>query len=403
MPEPVSTSVILTNAARALGIADRLGFVNLPSIGSIFGGGDKNIRHPKLNLPANLAGLGINVTGITGGSFRSIGKRSRKVAEGIQAAINPFIQRSQFLGLGDAPSIKALQKASSFMMGSVANPARRQAAVTAFGQAKSMVDRAMEAFGKDPRATSAFEQETGLSYDLFSQEFARQGGLRMAGVNLESTLGKARDIATPDVRGGGKGKVARNRAAQAARASWTYEGALKGRENTRAMLARGFQAPRLTGPRKTRGFQLKRAKQAWEAQITREQQLKSSGYYSLLDRAGSLKQQIGAPSLADISQLGGVFGRIAGAGATQPEPQKKGIDKKQVGRVAMKAARRFIRFPTREPRGPREFRRSSFISKGRAMGDISELEQGVDRIIPSGFTSKQPTTQSRALALSSLR
>lgn len=99
-------------------------------------------------------------------------------------------------------------------------------------------------------------------------------------------------------------------------------------------------------------------------------------------------------------RLGVTIQDVAGLGKPQPPSQKKGIDKKQVGRVAMKAARQFLRFPTREPR---EFRRSGFISKGRAMGDISELEQGVDRIIPSGFTSKQPTTQSRALALSSLR
>lgn len=70
------------------------------------------------------------------------------------------------------------------------------------------------------------------------------------------------------------------------------------------------------------------------------------------------------------------------------------VDKKQIGRVALRAARGFLRFPTQQPRP------SGFVSKaGVGFRDISELEQDVDRIIPSGFISKQPTTQSRALAL----
>ncbi len=87
----------------------------------------------------------------------------------------------------------------------------------------------------------------------------------------------------------------------------------------------------------------------------------------------------------------GIAERKATKGADIPRK----VDKKQIGRVALRAARSFIRLPQAKTRT------GGFVSKGAF--DISELEQDVDRIIPSGFISKQPTTQSRALALNSLR
>ena len=73
---------------------------------------------------------------------------------------------------------------------------------------------------------------------------------------------------------------------------------------------------------------------------------------------------------------------------------KKGINKKAISRLAMRAARQFIRAPQRTGVG--------FVSKGSSLpsfDDISELNQDADRITPSGFISKQRTSAERASAL----
>ena len=87
------------------------------------------------------------------------------------------------------------------------------------------------------------------------------------------------------------------------------------------------------------------------------------------------------------------------------QPQRKQPnDKGQLARTALRAARLFIR-----PRLPKQpgFQTGGFVSRasslGGSSGDIFELEKEEDRIIPSGFISKQATTENRALALNSLR
>lgn len=88
----------------------------------------------------------------------------------------------------------------------------------------------------------------------------------------------------------------------------------------------------------------------------------------------------------------------------QRPQRKQPNDKGQLARTALRAARLFIR-----PRLPKQpgFQTGEFVSRasslGGSSGDIFELEKEEDRIIPSGFISKQATTENRALALNSLR
>ncbi len=65
-----------------------------------------------------------------------------------------------------------------------------------------------------------------------------------------------------------------------------------------------------------------------------------------------------------------------------------GVDKGKIAKTAFDVAKVFLR--------PRR-RRVGFVSTS-GFGDISELEQEKDRVIPSGFIRKQATTQNRALA-----
>ena len=102
----------------------------------------------------------------------------------------------------------------------------------------------------------------------------------------------------------------------------------------------------------------------------------------------------GVRRLLEESLLTGPIPRSP-ASETAPDKIKQ---KKPIRRAALRAASRFIRFPQQEQIG-----RGGFPSKTKFFGSISELDQDADRIIPSGFTSKQPTTQNRALALDSLR
>lgn len=74
-------------------------------------------------------------------------------------------------------------------------------------------------------------------------------------------------------------------------------------------------------------------------------------------------------------------------GPVQEQPGKVG--KGKVAKNLLNVARNFIRFPRQQ--------RGGFVSTG-GFGNISELEQEEDRVIPSGFIRKQATTQSRALA-----
>ncbi len=97
------------------------------------------------------------------------------------------------------------------------------------------------------------------------------------------------------------------------------------------------------------------------------------------------------PAAATLD-LNAIWRSLGIGGIQQPlQTKQKGIDKKQVGRLAMNSARRFLRFPTQQPR---EFQPMGFTSKARAgtgLRDVSELEQFADRIVPSGFTSKLAT------------
>ena len=121
-----------------------------------------------------------------------------------------------------------------------------------------------------------------------------------------------------------------------------------------------------------------------------------------------LKDFINRPGL-DISAASPQFGSLFRSAAGQPgqpvqpptQPQKPGISKGDIGRVVVKAARNFIRIP-RPSRRPRSRGAGGFVSRD-SFGDISELSQEADRVIPSGFISKQATSAIRSNALDRIR
>jgi len=84
-------------------------------------------------------------------------------------------------------------------------------------------------------------------------------------------------------------------------------------------------------------------------------------------------------------------------GPDRPRKPKDDNLKRTILRVASQFA---LRPPLKKPR----VRTSGFVSSGGGgFSDISELSQEADKIIPSGFISKQATTQNRALALDRIR
>lgn len=272
----------------------------------MFGGfsTSRGLRTPEIKLPSNLSGLGIISQAMTASSYRKMGERSRLAAKSIKTAVNPFLKRAEFLGLGDLPSIQRLQKATRRLKGS-ASFDRRQAAITAFGFAKAQVTAAMDAFGKDTDYTGAFETETGISYDVFRQEYTRQSKLRMAKVKLKAATKKASNLAIPAIRSAGRG-AARKKRIKANRADWSYEDAVGSEARMKKAISKASDV-RKSGRGRTQLSGGNTPKQRLKIEYKR---LKSGGYYKTLNRIGSLQEQISTTPLADIGQFSGVFADI---------------------------------------------------------------------------------------------
>lgn len=120
------------------------------------------------------------------------------------------------------------------------------------------------------------------------------------------------------------------------------------------------------------------------------------------DRLGELGQQI--PELRERIEGGGLQ-PANGTGKTRTEETPEVEEK--IKRVIMGAARHFARIPLPKQKfAPQGFTSRGFVpptSMPPPGGSFFDLEKEEDLIIPSGFTSKLATTQSRALALKGLR
>lgn len=125
----------------------------------------------------------------------------------------------------------------------------------------------------------------------------------------------------------------------------------------------------------------------------------------------------------DPLDIEAIRGRIGGGGVgvTPPQPGDPGFvgpiqdggrgttgepPEDKVKRVIKGAARHFMRIPLPKQKfAPQGFTTRGFVPPTPTPpgGDFFDLEKEEDLIIPSGFTSKLATTQSRALALKGLR
>ena len=370
MAEPISTATLIR-----LGLLGgrAAGFNPIGGIASkLFGGGGHNqTLLPGLRISSQAPTIIQSQSQFIPQGDQII-PRNRFLGQALQERIKPVGRmmkltedRLRFLGFDDiATELRgfALNRSSSSPQGAINNI---QEAINATISAESVIESRFDAISSSPESLQQFSELMGVSFDTFRSEFGRQAesnimgrrvGIQSAGVS-QKTKRLARFTAGPRGRGGSVTKSQRR------------------------------QIP-----------QIRSSLPGQKAELGRLQ-----GEFTRLD-----------VPIADISGLQGVFATNFGGqfklppqpggpdfvGPVQEQPsQPRKVDKGRARRAALQAARSFIRVSRR---GRDRVRTGGFVSR-IGIGDISELEQEEDRIIPSGFISKQATTGNRALALNSLR
>lgn len=324
----------------------------ISSIGKMFGGGGhnvtflQNLKFPSTNVPSVMK---LQSDMIPQGGYeriprnRYLGQALSELYKPVQQMMNLTSNRLKFLGFNDAA-----KEFTKYSFGTPATPqlavANIQRGINITTATERLIDAALKTTGETPELREQFQARTGMDFDVFQSEFARQAESNIMDrrVNKQSTM--------------------------------------VGQKTNRLAAA-----TRVAGRARPKG-----TKKQIPHMIS-----------SLVDWKSALGQlqkestRLGVP-IADISGLKGGF-----VGGSFGKPDLEGVVKDAADRFIgpPDRSRRRLNWPRRrsEPGGVDDFASAS-LGGGSAF-DISQLEKGIDRIIPSGFVSKQATTQNRALAL----